>query len=236
MTAERPARVVKWRGEFYVFFKDYTQRNSKGEAPNRRLTCKSLGANNKVERKDLVDTVRLKQKTAAAKPTINDEDAYDVSLTDELERYLRDVERRALARKNNPEARRGLAHSTVIMVNGVVRTFAVWLQKNHPNITTGKLAGNHLVEFIDWYAGDLGTSGGKKTVQRSKSTINIAIRNVKTCLNWIDDLEPPRFKNARRLLKRLKPIPNSTYKAQSYSPDELRAYLSTFIEYEDPHR
>lgn len=232
MPSEQPPRIKKWRNGWYIFYRDYTDFDSKGRPREKRISCNAQRARTREERRELLLRIRAEQKQAASRAELGEESVGLRSLlVNEIDAFLLDIDRRQAARITNPNARRGLAKSSAVRTCAVILEFRGWVAEHYPTLQTGRLSPGHLDEFVDHYAATP-CKRGKDKVSRSAGTVNVGIRNTKTCILWIDDLEPPRFKDSRRFLKRLKPIPVNRKKPKVFSPSELTQSIGLLLEYE----
>ncbi|MCQ3950287.1 MAG: hypothetical protein DPW14_10775 [Planctomycetes bacterium] len=228
---KKPARVLKWRDEWYLMFTDHLT----GKA--RRLSCAMLGAANAEQRKELEREFRSRELTDSAEVLQRGGRlAYGASLVGSLDEYLSDLARRAKARQQNPEARSGVSASTAVLMRDSVERFKSWLEhKQLTSLTTGDLDAPTLQRYFDFLASERGRRG-KSKVKRSASTINHHKRNVRACLGFINSLRPRRFPDFDDLKAALKPHRTSVVHGGAFTPAELAAFLKAALNRDDPKR
>ncbi|MCZ7607003.1 MAG: tyrosine-type recombinase/integrase [Planctomycetota bacterium] len=227
--AKKPARVRRWRGEWYLFYTDYST------GRQVRVACSSLKAFNAEQRKDLEQEYRGKEVNERAEVLKRGGGlAYDRLLSDEIDDYLEATEKRVKAREANPKARSGLSAKTSEVITHVLGHFKAWLTaKRRHETQTGQLDGPTLTEYIDDLAAEPARLGNKD-VKRSPATVNQYIRTVKTCLTWINSRRPPRFPDYAYLAGSLKPLREDATTPTAYSSAELKAFLKKALERERP--
>jgi len=223
------ARVLKWRDEFYLFYRDHST------GKNKRILCASLGATNAETRAELVKEYRLQEKldeTDAVRR--GGRLAYDTPLSGAIAVYLDDCKKRAHARKQNPGARAGLSAKSEVMIRKTIVHFLEWLeQEGHGSLTTGRLDSRLLSAYFQNLAQEK-TRRGNVQVRRSGATLNLYRRNLKACLTFLDDIRPPLFPDFKPLKKALKPQRVEAPQPKAFSPNELRAFLEAALEWESP--
>lgn len=227
----KPARVQRWRGEWYLFYMDH------GTGRQVRVACTSLDAFNPEERRELEKEYRSKEVNERAEVFKRGGGlAYDRPLIEEIDDYLKATEKRVKAREANPNARSGLSAKTAEVIGHVLGHFKRWLEgKRLKHITTGRLDAPTLTEYVDDLASEPARLGNKD-VKRSPATVNAYIRTVKTCLTWINTRRPPRFPDHANLANAIKPLREDPTTPTAYSPKELRAFLEKALERERPNK
>ncbi len=229
--SRKPARVVKWRGVWYLFYTDHSTNRQ------MRLACTSLGATNADERRELLNEYRSKEVNDLAE--VNKRGgglAYDRPLITELDSYVEASLKRVSIRAANPEARSGLSAKTGKVIENVVDHFKKWLiRTGRERLTTGRLDGPTLREYRDDLAAEPARLG-RKAVKRSAPTINQYLRTIKTCLVFLHSKRPPRFPDFENLRIALKPLREDRKSPVAYTPAELRAFLAEAEAREQPHK
>ncbi|MEZ5992265.1 MAG: site-specific integrase [Planctomycetota bacterium] len=223
------ARVLKWRGEFYLFYRDHATGKQK------RVLCANLDATNAEARAELVKEYRLKEKLDETEVVRRGGMlAYDTLLLDAIGTYLKDCEKRVEAREANPDARAGLSAKSGHMIKTTIDHFVEWLKsEGHKDLTTGALDGRLLGTYFQHVAQEK-TRKGNKTVRRSAATQNLYRRNLKACLSYLDDIRPPLFPDFKPLKKALKPLRVEMDQPKAFSPDVLGKFFKAAIEWESP--
>lgn len=227
------ARIVNWRGKWYLFFRDMTQ-----DPPTiRRLSCESLKATTAEARAELVKRYRTQEKLDVAEVVKRGGRlAYDSSLVQGLDEFLADCKRRAKARESNPESRTGISSKTLELLTKSVSMFQDWLTaEDKANLTTSGLDARHLRAFFESIATKK-TKLGNKVVRRRAATVNQYMRNVRTALRWLKDLRPPRFSDFESLNAAFKPLRGKEDAPRAFKPSELQAFLRACLMREDPKR
>ncbi|MCB9894506.1 MAG: tyrosine-type recombinase/integrase [Planctomycetes bacterium] len=223
------ARVLKWRGEYYLFYRDHATGKQK------RVVCAALDATNAEDRAQLVKEYRLTEKLDETEVVRRGGRlAYDTPLVDAIKLYLKDCEKRVESREMNPAARAGLSAKSGHMIKTTVDHFVAWLEREgHSLITTGRLDGRLLTAYFQDVAQEK-TKMGKRTVRRSAATQNLYRRNLKACLSYLDDVRPPLFPDFKPLKKALKPQRVELDQPRAFSPEVLRKFLKAAVEWEAP--
>lgn len=227
----KPARVQRWRGEWYLFYMDH------GTGRQVRVACTSLDAFNPEQRRELEREYRSKEVNERAEVFKRGGGlAYDRPLIEEIDDYLEATEKRVKAREANPNARSGLSAKTGEVICHVLGHFNRWLEaKQLKHVTTGRLDAPTLTEYVDDLASEPARLGNKD-VKRSPATVNAYIRTVKTCLTWVSTRRPPRFPDLANLANALKPLREDATTPTAYTPAELRAFLEKALEREQPNK
>ncbi|MCB9895698.1 MAG: tyrosine-type recombinase/integrase [Planctomycetes bacterium] len=230
--AKKPARIRRWRGEWYLFYTDYST------GRQVRVACSSLKAFNAEQRKDLEQEYRGKEVNERAEVLKRGGGlAYDRLLIDEIDDYLEATKKREKAREANPKARSGLSAKTSEVIHHVLGHFKSWLEsKRTEELQTGHLDGPTLTEYVDDLASEPARLGNRKGIKRSPATVNAYIRTLKTCLAWINSRRPPRFPDYAYLANSLKPLREDATTPTAYSPEELQAFLEKALEREQPNK
>ncbi|MBK8207219.1 MAG: tyrosine-type recombinase/integrase [Planctomycetes bacterium] len=223
------ARVLKWRGEHYLFYRDHAT------GKNKRVLCASLDATNAEDRAELVKEYRLNEKLDETEVVRRGGRlAYDTPLTDAIGLYLKNCEKRVQSREKNPEARAGLSDKSGVMISKTIGHFTDWLKlEGHGALTTGALDARLLSAYFQDLAQEK-TRRGKASVRRSAATLNLYRRNLKACLSFLDDLRPPVFPDYKPLKKPLKPQRVELDMPKAFSPKELTGFLKAALEWESP--
>lgn len=223
------ARVVKWRGEFYLFYRDHATGKQK------RVLCASLDATNAEDRAELVKEYRLTEKLDETEVVRRGGRlAYDTPLVDAIKTYLKDCDKRVESREKNPDARAGLSAKSGHMIKTTIDHFLAWLEREgHAAVTTGALDGRLLSTYFQDVAQEK-TKQGKKSVRRSAATQNLYRRNLKACLSYLDDMRPPLFPDFKPLKKALKPQRVELDQPKAFSPEFLGKFFKAAIEWESP--
>ncbi len=230
---QESARVVNWRGKWYLFFRDLTQ----DPTVTRRLSCDSLGATTPEARAELIKRYRTQEKLDVAEVVKRGGRlAYDSSLVEGLDEFLADCERRAKARTENPEARTGISAKTLELLTKSITSFKDWLlAEGKGSLTTSGLDVRHLRAFFESIATKK-TKLGNKVVRRRAATVNQYIRNVRAALRWLRNLRPPRFPDFESLTDAFKPLRGKEDQPRAFKPSELQAFLRACLKREDPKR
>ncbi|MDF1661592.1 MAG: hypothetical protein P1V97_07455, partial [Planctomycetota bacterium] len=99
---KRPARIVKWKGKFHLFWTDHKV------GKKRRTLCESLGARNREQRKALEQEYRSKELADAAEVQRRGGHlAYNCLVVKAFDDYLKHLDKRVEVRESNPKAREG---------------------------------------------------------------------------------------------------------------------------------
>lgn len=223
------ARVVKWRGDFYLFYRDHASGKQK------RVLCASLHATNAEDRIALVKEYRLIEKLDETEVVRRGGRlAYDTPLVDAIETYLKDCAKRVHSREQNPEARAGLSGKSGVMISKTIGHFTDWLERDgHAALATGALDARLLSLYFQDLAQEK-TRRGRVTVRRSAATLNLYRRNLKACLSFLDDLRPPVFPDFKPIKKALKPQREDLDQPTAFSPKQLTTFLNAALEWESP--
>jgi len=223
------ARVLHWRGEYYLFYRDHATGKQK------RVLCANLDATNAEARADLVKEYRLKEKLDETEVVRRGGMlAYDTPLVGAIRDYLKDCQKRVESREKNPEARSGLSDASGYRITVTIGHFLDWLKREgHESLTTGALGGQLLNSYFHDLAQEKARRG-HRTVRRSAATQNLYRRNLKACLSYLDDVRPPLFPDFKPLKKALKPQPVEFGQPKAYSPTVLCKFLKAAVEWESP--
>lgn len=223
------ARVITWRDNFYLFYRDHAS------GKNKRVACASLKAHNAEQRAELVKNYRLQEKLDETEVVRRGGRlAYDTPLVSAIGIYLKDCEQRVTSREKNPEARAGLSDKSGVMIRKSIHHFAGWLEREGQGaMTTGRLDVRLLSNYFQHLAQEK-TRRGKVPIRRSASTLNLYRRNLKSCLSFLDDLRPPLFPDFKPLKKALKPQRVDLPQPRAFSPKELVAFLNAALKWESP--
>lgn len=223
------ARVLKWRGEYYLFYRDHATGKKK------RVLCASLDATNAEARAALVKEYRLKEKLDETEVVRRGGLlAFDTLMVDAINVYLKDCEQRVKSREKNPDSRAGLSSKSGVMIKKTIRHFADWLEREgHGAITTGRLDARLLSSYFNDLAQEK-TRRGNAKIRRSGATLNLYRRNMKACLTYLDDIRPPLFPDFKPLKKALKPQRIDAPQPKAFTPKELTAFLEAALEWESP--
>lgn len=223
------ARVLKWRGEHYLFYRDHATGKQK------RVLCASLGATNADDRAELVKKYRLNEKLDETEVVRRGGRlAYDTPIVEAIGIYLQDCEKRVQSREKNPDARAGLSDKSGVMIAKTIGHFTDWLKsEGKSSLTTGALDARLLSTYFQDLAQEK-TRRGRVSVRRSAATLNLYRRNLKACLSFIDDLRPPVFPDFKPLKKSLKPQRVDLDLPKAFSPKQLTAFLKAALEWESP--
>lgn len=233
MAAIKPPRLVKWEGDWHIFYRDLTRPDANGRPKARRMKCTANGASTPPQRKALLKRISHEQNLARVNKELGIEvEGYHCRFLDEVDNYLQDVVDRRELRTSNPQLNLGIAKGTAKRYLEIGREFRAWLMAKYEHIKTSELSSTHLTKFINVYA----TTPNKTTgAHRSASTVNTAIKVVQACVNFIDLQEPPRFKSVVRLLRGLKPLEVTLKDRAKFKPPELVAVAESMLE-EDSRR
>lgn len=228
-----PAHVRLWRGKYYLIYSDFRS----GRVREVRKSCEALGATTAAARSDLVKRYMLQERLDAAEVARRGGRlAYDSSLVASLEEFLANCRERAQARLANPKARNGISSKTAGLLENAIRTFVTWLEgRSLGDLKTGELDGNTLTRFFDFVATQK-TKLGNKSVTRRASTVNQYRRNVRAALRWINRARPPRFPDFESFSEAFKPTRGDADPPQAFSPKQLKLFLKTALERENPER
>lgn len=226
-----PARIRKWRGEYYIFYSDH------GTGKKKRVKCESRAATNDKERQKLLKEFRSREVNELAEVGKRGTGfQFDASLKDELDAYVKDAKTRAEAREENPEARVGISARTLEVIENTIEHFKAWLKAGGKEwLTTGALDVPLLVRWCDKLAVEPARLGNSK-VKRSAATLNQYRRTLLTALNHINRLRPRRFPDFEDLTQGLKPLRENAPIPEAFSPDVLAKFYGTALANEDPER
>ena len=225
------ARIVRWRGDFYLFYRDHAGGKYK------RVACTVLKAFNDAQRQELVKQYKTRELTAQAE-VLNRGGllAYDSRLMEEIAEYKTNVDERARAREDNPDSRAGLSLASERAITDGLTHFENWLkQANLDGITTGRLDRPTLDRYFDHLARRPGRRG-KTRIKRSASTLNHHRRILKACLNWIASRRPLRFPDFEAVKPALRPVHGNRRQPVAFSPAQLKEFFDEAIALEDPSR
>lgn len=219
------ARVMKWRGDWYLFFIDHSS------GKRKRTLCSSLGAKTAKQRRRLADDFRefeLVSKSESLRR--GGVVAYDRSLKSELADYVAWLNERVQAREANPIGRDGLSVNTVATYVRVIRDFRNWLSAAGLSaVTTGELDARMVSRFLAREAAKP-YAKGRRFAARSASTLNVVRRSLKTCFRYIEGLRPARFPDFPVLIRALKAIPALAPDPAAFSPTQLNEFLAKAME------
>lgn len=223
------ARVVKWRGEHYLFYRDHAT------GAQHRVLCSSLKATNSDARAELVKEYRLQEKLDETEAIRRGGRlAYETPLADAINVYLEDCKRRVESRIQNPRARAGLSSKSGAMIGKTIKHFTAWLEtQGHFGLKTGQLDAPLLSSYFQYLAQQK-TRRGKTTIRRSAATLNLYRRNLKACLSFLDDIRPPLFPDFKPFKKALKPQPVDLGQPNAFSPTTLCSFYKAALEWESP--
>lgn len=225
-----PPRINKWRGKFYLFYYDYAQ------GRQVRRSCEKLKAWNKEQRIELLKDYTRKNKEAAVealKPRAETE--YDKPLLDAINDYAEDVEARAEARVKNPGARAGISENTAKLIRYTLKRFREFLSSEGlAQLTTADLDARHLENFFRWLAQE-GVDNAQRG-NRSAATLNRHRRIIATALRWLDGLRPRLFPDSSIFARATKSRGGGSGQPASFSPQQLRAFLTEARKRELPGR
>lgn len=223
---KRPARIVKWKGKFHLFWTDYTSGKKK------RTLCESLGARNKEQRKALEQEYRSRELSEAAEVQRRGGHlAYNTLISTAFDAYLNHLDKRVAVREANPESREGLTRGSANDSKETIRRFKTWIQRSHKKLTTGDLGAPILEDFFLHLAREK-TSHGKKVVLRTASTINKHKRNIKAALNHLFTKRPPLFPDPMIFKQALKPSRVQSPMPTVFTPNDLQSFLETALKHE----
>ncbi|MEE9312525.1 MAG: tyrosine-type recombinase/integrase [Planctomycetota bacterium] len=234
----KSARIVRWRGEWYMFYTDYLTGKKK------RVACESKGATNKELRRELVNQQRSVEKTQEAEVTLlGGKVSSNTKLLDEVKAYVKRSEARARTRAKNPDARRGLSQKSLEIVKDTMKHFSGWLEEaGYKNRLTRDITPQLFNNYIDLVTTDpiksKSKSGSKVKKQRMRSaaTINCYKRYIRACLSWINGRRPRRFADFAPLLEPLKPTGGKSKPRVSFNPDKLQRFYAKAVAWQDPSR
>lgn len=229
----KPAHIRKWRGSYYLVFTDYGVQPYK----EKRLSCASLGAHDDDARKQLLKEYRSKEVNIHAEANRRGGFlGYDTKLVDGIEDYLSDVKRRVKVREANPMARAGLAAQSGRHMEVSLGYFKKWLAVEASlSLSTGELEPRHIRKYRDWLA-STETRHGNSRLFRSAATLNFHTVALRTAINWISDLRPPRFPDIDNLRRALRPQPVRHTRQLALTPEVLKAFLAEALRHDDPDR
>jgi len=229
----KSAHIRRWRDAFYLIYTDY------GVQPPKeiRKSCAALGAHDRDAREALLKEYRSKEVNIHAEANRRGGFlGYDSKLTDSIDDYLIDVKRRVKVRAANSAARAGLASSSGGHFELSLRYFKAWLALERLQaLTTGELEPRHIRHYRDWLA-STETKHGNRKIFRSAATLNFHIISLRTTINWVNELRPPRFPDIDNLRRALRPLPVRNAKRLALTPDILRKFLEQAVKHEDPDR
>jgi integrase len=125
---------------------------------------------------------------------------------------------------------------TAAMFHEAIERFKKWLAANgYSTIKTGQLSKGILETCFLEFAATPGRLGKTKRV-RSPATVSLYKRNIRACLRWIDEFQPPVFQNFKPLAAALKPGATGGGDPKAFEPKELVKFLETALEREEPGR
>ncbi|MCB9932976.1 MAG: tyrosine-type recombinase/integrase [Planctomycetes bacterium] len=226
------ARVLMWKGKWHLFYTDHQT------GKKVRKLCATLKASNPKQRAELVKQYRAKEQQQQAETiirggTISD----DRLLVDDVNDYLKHSRERAKNRAANPEARQGLADSTLGLIEDKVGLFLTWLEARQLlELKTKDLDVSTLDEFFSFVTRETVPKAKTQSKKRTAATINLYRRNLKACLRWINDQRPRRFPDFAPLLRPLRSQAGGSKLPTAYNPDELSGFLLAALERERPDR
>ncbi len=211
----KAARVLKWRGQWTLFYFDHLAGKQK------RVSCEGLGAATGSERAELARIYRLRERNEAAEVMRRGGLlAYDTPLIAALDRYLANLAKRVDTRAACPEGRAGVAANTGRESRDSVERFQAWLsERGRHRMTTGDLDAPTISAWLDGLRG-------------SPRTRNKHGRHLRGAVYWLADLRPPMFPDADGLRRAFKPIRADAPAPKCHCPAELRALLVAALERE----
>ncbi len=222
------ARIQKWRGDWYLFYRDEA-----AGGIERRRKCTGLEATNASSRRKLVQEYQLKEQLTRAERTRRGGTlAFDTSLLEALQAYVADIDEREKVRRQNPDAREGLTKDSAKQMRYSVNRFVNWLRtKEMANLTTGELDASTIRRFFDSLAAEE-TKHGNRRVMRRAATMNKHKRHIRAALNHINNLRPPRFPDFLPFVAATKQKAGDTHPPRSFTSRQLANFLKTAIEFE----
>ena len=229
----KPAHIRKWRGTHYLVFTDYGVQPYK----EKRLSCASLDAHDETARKALLKEYRSKEVNIQAEANRRGGFlGYDTKLIDAIDDYLSDVKRRVKVRETNPAARAGLAASSGRHLEVSLGYFKKWLAvEKLQALTTGALEPRNIRRYRDWLS-STPTRHGNRELFRSAATLNFHTIALRTAINWISELRPPRFPDIDNLRRALRPQPVRSIRQMALTPEVLKKFLKEALRHDDPDR
>lgn len=194
-----PARVVEWRGKLHFFFRE----NGKP----KRILCEKLKCFTKEDREEMVRELRKKERLHAyAEIRGEPESDHRKRFADAVQMFL-----------DHSDARRDLADASKQELHKTLDPFRAWLLSKHPSLTTWRLGGQVLSQYLN------GQNAGPATVNKHR-------RNLKSMLRWLDTVRPKLFPEIAHLLPSLKQEYVAPREAVAFSPTRLKAAISTLPE------
>jgi integrase len=219
------ARIVKWRGHFHLFYFDHI------EGKQKRVRCEKMEAYNASQRRELVREYQSREANEAVEAVKRGGSlSYSTPLLDGIKTFRAHLDERVKARAGNPEAREGLSPQSAKELRATLDLLEVWLKIDHQGLTTGSLDGPTLQAFFTHLA-VTPTRNGNRKIKRSAATLNKHRRNVKSLLNHLNELRPPKFPDFAIFKKALQPLRTEMQPPVAFEPDVLKVFLTTAIEY-----
>ncbi|MCA8936458.1 MAG: tyrosine-type recombinase/integrase [Planctomycetes bacterium] len=223
----KPPRVMKWRGKDYLFYYDHGSGKTVRE-------CLDGVAKDKQRERVQARTVDFREGQANAARGYVVKTAFDTLLADAIQTYREDIDERIKARRNNPNARVGLAESSAYELHITIDRFLAWLEANgHKRIRTGTLSPHEIRGFFQSLASMPGKLG-EKIVKRSAATLNKARRNLMTMLRWLNQSRPSLFPDFEPLEHACKLQRVDPPEPCAFTPNELKRFHAALVEREQP--
>ena len=196
----KPARIVIRNGDYSLVYWDYAT----GKRVQKKCTAlKAFTYNQRVELVKQYQAKELNQQIDLAR--IGGRVDGNSRLVDDIKLYLEYCDERKEVREANPKAGLGISVSTHEIITHNVGHFAQWIKDNKGDeYRTNELDPHTLRAYINFVTIE-GTKLGTKKAQRSASTINQYIRNVKTCIRWISRSPVRGTRWKARIARRRKP-------------------------------
>lgn len=225
------ARVQKWRGVWYLFYRDHRT------GRKIRHSCEQLGAVTPEARRELVKFYRrLEDQFRIETIRRGWQVSGDAVLIQDIDQYLVDCRDRVATRTANPDARDGLSPRTMLRIQDTVGHFRAWLvATNRGKLRSADLAPDTLEAYFRHVVRQ-DTRRGNRATKRSASTVNVYKRNVKSCLRWIQRLRPRRFLDLEELVGTLKSLRTNRTLPFASSPESLGAFMQRAEKREHPDR
>ena len=223
---KKGARVLKWRGEWHLFYLDHI------EGRQRRIQCKRLDAHNAAQRRELVREYDTREATESAEARQRGGVlAYNTPLKHGIDAFRKLLDERVRTRRANPASREGLSPRSAVELLATVDLLDNWLDVKKKGLTTGNLDGPTLQAFFGHLAARPTVLGTKK-IRRSNATLNKHRRNIRALLNFLNEQRPPRFPDFDIFKKALRPLRSEMQPPVAFKPGELVAFLKAALDSE----
>ncbi|MCZ7607824.1 MAG: site-specific integrase [Planctomycetota bacterium] len=227
----KTARLVNWRGEWWIFYRDYTKAK---EGKPTRIKCEHHEATNAKERTALLKEYRDKE--ALDKGEAKKRGgvlAYDASLVAEIDAYVGHLDQQGELRSARSKQRIGLAAETVKNGADTADRFKRWLTKQGKSkLATGELDRRLLERFFDFLATEKTYHGNRQVIRRA-ATVNKHKRHLRACIGFINDQRPPRFPDFPLLVSAFRATPTDADAPVAFTSKELSGFVTAAMKAEE---